>query len=188
VATESYFWDSCVFCAYLSDARHAYDIASIDQYLADTISGKCHIYALTLIFGEDRESHLTRSGVGSFDSFFDSLSGAATMITPDVNTLKMAGRFRDITYKKTGGERQMGLGDAVMLASCLQMEDVYGVTIDAFHTYDAGKKRGSEGKCVPILNFEEWCKELSENQRRTIDPIVKLRRTQPIYPQHLLPL
>jgi len=40
MAAENYFWDSCIFSAYLRDEREAYDIPSIEAFLDDARDGK----------------------------------------------------------------------------------------------------------------------------------------------------
>ena len=92
----------------------------------------------------------------------------------------MAAYLRDNNFTKNKGRRKLLTPDAIHLASCLHLEDAYGVTIDEFHTYDSGKGKGLEGKAAPILGFEEWCDECKDNL--LIERTIKLKRTKPLHP------
>ena len=94
-----------------------------------------------------------------------------------------AGCLRDLEYKKANATgRQLGTPDAIMLATCVYLRDTLGVTVDHFHTYDRGKKRGLEGgKGIPLIGYQEWCEGLSNNP--TASEIISLSRCQPIHPE-----
>lgn len=179
----NYFWDSCVFCAYLGDLRDAYDVDSIEYFIDDAKRGKCSIFTSSVCLAEVRESHVVRADAGSYDDFFDSFQSLVQVIDADPNVMRIAGQMRDIQFKKDNGIRRLGLGDAIMLATCLYMPKAYSVEIDIFHTYDKGKKRGPEGKGVPILDIESWCKDMAGAHLRLIGPVLALKREAPIFSQ-----
>ena len=82
--------------------------------------------------------------------FVNDFVGQIIVIDATVNVMHLAGQLRDIPYKKAPSEsRVLSTGDSIMLASCLYLEEAYGVRIDEFHTFDAGKKR----KTVPLLEL-----------------------------------
>ena len=67
-----------------------------------------------------------------------------------------------------------------MLASALELEDFFGVRLDAFHTYDKGRSSGHpEGKGVPLLSYDEWLDDvdIEGDVRRVVD----LNRCLPIH-------
>ena len=143
------FWDSCIFYAYL-DSQTTHNIYGIEQYLDEARSGEHRLYASSLVLAEVVPSAITKPEVGTFQSFIDDLQGAVTIVTPSPNVMHQAAVLKDLPYRKAGSKgRRLSTTDAIMLASCLEIRDDWGVKIDAFHTFDDGKKRGPEGKMVP---------------------------------------
>ena len=53
----------------------------------------------------------------------------------------------------------MGIGDSIFFATAIWLEDA-GESNLTFHSFDHGRKKGWEGKCVPVVNFRYWCKNL----------------------------
>jgi len=185
----SLFWDSCVFYAFLGDEQHAYDIASIEQYLQEAKAGKCRIYASSLVFAEVTPSAITRPTIGTFQDFVDDLQGAVSIIDPTPNVMHLAGRLRDLPYKKgNSAGRRLSTTDAIMLAGCVHLRDVYRVDVSEFHTFDNGKKRGPEGKMVPLISYEDWCTSFTPDQMQTAGLVTRLNRRTPIHPQPKLSL
>ena len=75
-----------------------------------------------------------------------------------------------------------------MLASAVYLIQAFSVNIDHFHTYDDGKRRGPEGRSIPLLSYQEWCEGFSPDQMRIAKPVVDLDRCRPIHPSPKLPL
>ena len=91
--------------------------------------------------------------------------------------------LKDLPYKKTNSKgRRISTTDAIMLASCLEVSDVWGIRIDAFHTFDDGKRRGPEGKMVPLISYHDWCQSLTAEQLEVATPVMQLTR---IFHEHL---
>jgi predicted nucleic acid-binding protein len=182
------FWDSCVFYAYLNDERAAYDVDSIAQYLQEARNGRHRIYASSLVLAEVTPSAITRQDIGSFQQFIDDLQGAVVLSDPTPNVMHAAARLKDLPYSKGNSPgRRLGTADAIMLASCLHIRDVLGVKINFFHTFDDGKKRGPEGKMVPLISYEDWCGNMSSSQMAVAKPVIDLNRRRPIHPTPALP-
>jgi predicted nucleic acid-binding protein len=182
-ATTNYFLDSCVFCAYLYDETDKYDVESIEQYLEDAQNGLCRIYTSSVALAEVTAGRIVKPKVSSMRDLIADMRGATVMIDASVNILELAGQLRDIRYKKgTSPGRHLSIGDAVMLASCIHLEDVFNVSISAFHTFDDAKKRE-----VPILSYQEWCEGVRGTKKRLADRVVKLHRTAPQHPTPRLP-
>ena len=178
------FWDSCVFCALLYDQQQAYDVNSIEQYLRDAKNNKCQIFTSSLVFAEIVPSSIKKNGIGSFQQFIDDLQGSVIVIDASPNVMHAAGILRDLPYKKSNSsKRVLATTDAIMLASCLFVKDAMGVAIDHFHTYDDGKKRGREGKMVPLLSYQDWCEGFTADQMKISQPVINLSRQRPIYPR-----
>ena len=176
------FWDSCVFYAYL-DSQTTHDISGIEQYLHEAQNGEHRLYASSLALAEVLPSAITKSDIGTFQSFIDDLQGAITIVTPSPDVMHRAALLRDLPYKKsTSMGRRLSTTDAIILASCLEIKDAWGLSIDAFHTFDDGKKRGPEGKMVPLLSFHEWCEGFTQDWLKIADPVIQLSRCKPEHP------
>lgn len=177
---RQYYWDTCVFIAYLADERDGFGsmVDDIGQFLADAQRCDCVIHCSTITMAE-----ITRHNCKpekNFDAFLAQWGSGIVPISPDPNTMRIASELRSAIYLKTGGERKLHTADAIHLATAITLTDAYGVTLDEFHTFDKGKKRDPEGKGVPLLGFETWTEMCAE------DPLVKriidLKRCMPQHP------
>lgn len=178
------FWDSCVFYAFLRDERATYDVDSIEQYLQETKAGKHRIYTSSVALAEVVPSAITKPGVGSFQDFIDDFQGSIIIVDATPNVMNLAAQLKDLPYKKgNSGKRRLGTPDAIMFASCLTAQDVLGVKVDFFHTFDDGKKRGPDGKGIPLISYEDWCEGFNSDQMRVADRVIKLNRRKPIHPR-----
>src|SRR5690606_40319066 len=121
-----------------------------------------------------------------FDEFRKLWGGGIVPFSPDPNTMHVASELRSLIYTKTRGERRLHTVDAIHLASALTLIDVYGVEIDAFHTFDRGGKRDpADGKKgVPLIGYPEWCEQCRDDPlaRRVIEMV----RTEPVHPEKKL--
>lgn len=183
------FWDSCVFAAFLRDETHAYDIDSIEQYLAEAKEGKFLIYSSTMSSAEVLPSHLKKSAVGSFEDFLEDFKGAIIPIDPNPNIMTLSGLLRDLPYKKGDStKRRLGTPDAVMLATAIHLRDAHGIAITAFHTFDKGRKKDLEGNnSIPIIGYETWCEGFTPIQTAIAQKVIDLHRIEPVHPEpHLL--
>ena len=173
------FWDSCVFYAYL-DSQTTLDTSGIEQYLHEAQSGKHRLYASSLVLAEVVPSAITRQDVGTFQGFIDDLQSAVTIVTPSPDVMHRAALLKDLPYKKgTSRGRRLSTTDAIMFASCLEIKEAWELNIDAFHTFDDGKKRGLEGRMVPLLSYEEWCEDFTSEELRIVEPVIQLNRCKP---------
>jgi predicted nucleic acid-binding protein len=177
------FWDSCVFLAFLRDQSSIYDVDSIAQYLEEARDGKCKIYTSSLVFAEVLPSSLNKPGVGSFQDWVDDLQGAIIIVDASPNVMHIAGRLRDLPYRKSNSRsRRLATPDAIMLASCLYLGQAMGVRASAFHTFDDGRGRGPEGRSVPLLSYHEWCDGFTADQMAVAKPVIELNRCRPTHP------
>lgn len=184
------FWDSCVFYAFLRDERGSYDIDSIAQYLQEAKVGKHRIYASSLVLAEVVPSAITRPDIGTFEDFLNDLQGAVTVIGPSPNVMLAAAKLKDLPYKKgISPGRRLSTPDAIMLAGCLDLIQVHGIRIDAFHTFDDGRKRDPvHGRMVPLISYQDWCEGFAPNEMAVAQPVINLNRKPPIHPSpELLP-
>jgi predicted nucleic acid-binding protein len=186
-APSNLFWDSCVFTAFLRDEGAAYDVNSIAQYLAEAPDGKHRIYTSSLVFAEVLPSSM-KPGIGSFQDFVDDFQGAIIIVDASPNVTQIAGRLRDLPYRKgTSTNRRLATPDAIMLGSCVYLSEAMGIRVTAFHTFDNGKRRGPEGRSVPLLSYHQWCEGFTAEQMRTAKAAIDLGRVPPIHPAPRLP-
>lgn len=187
--TPNFFWDSCVFTAFLLNETHAYDVDSIEQYLGEARDGKCIIYSSTLSSAEVLPSQLKAGSVGSFEEFLEDFKGAIVPIDPNPNVMTLSGLLRDLPYKKgTSTKRKLGTPDAVMLATAIHLRDAHGIPLTCFHTFDKGGKKDLDGtNSIPIIGYETWCEGFTPVQMAIAQKVIDLKRIQPIHPEpHLL--
>ena len=176
------FWDSCVFYAYLNSQSPLY-IHDIEQYLNEARNGQHRLYVSSLVLAEVVPSAITRQGVGTFQDFVDDLQSAVTIVTPSPDVMHRAALLKDLPYKKgTSKGRRLSTTDAIMLASCIEIVETWNLNVDAFHTFDDGKKRGLEGKMVPLLSYQEWCEGFTDEQLNVVEQVIQLNRCKPKHP------
>jgi hypothetical protein len=188
--TEYLFWDSCVFIAFLKDQRSFYDVVSIERYLKDAQERRVVIFASSLVFAEILPSFTAgdaRPYHGDVEAFMDDFSGCIRLIDPDPNIMRIAGRLRDLPYKKGRSEdRRLSTADAVMLASALVLVEYYNQDLTYFHTYDKGGKRDEEGgRAIPLIGYEEWCEgfdEIGYDRTHYAYSAIALNRCEPSHP------
>lgn len=186
--TSHLFWDSCVFMAYLRDERAAYDVGSIEQYIAEAKAGRHRIYTSSIVFAEVLPSLIVKPEIGTFQDFVDDLQGAVVIIDASPNVMHLAGRLRDLPYNKSNSRgRRLATPDAIMLASGVYLVEALGVKLDYFHTYDDGKTRGPDGRSVPMLSYKDWCQGFTTEQMQVAKGVIELNRQRPIHPTPNLP-
>jgi hypothetical protein len=93
-----------------------------------------------------------------------------------------AALLKDLPYHKGDTRRWLGTPDAIMLASCIELRDAFGVNVTCFHTFDNGKKRGPEGKMVPLLSYQDWCEGFIPAQMQIAKRVIDLKRAAPLHP------
>lgn len=186
-APENYFWDSCVFSAYLRDETAAYDIPSIESFLADAKDGKIKIYCSSLSAGEVLPSHIKTGG--TFGDFIADYEGVVVPHDADPNVMRLCGELRDLPYRKgDSANRRLSTPDAIILSTAVHLRDAYGVAFAAFHTFDGGGKKDLDGnKSIPILGYETWCDGFSGDQMSVASKVITLNRCRPIYPAPKIP-
>lgn len=173
--------------AYLNQEQDCTDLPSINQFVLDAKNGDCTIYVSTLTISELLPSHLKDRKLKSYQEFISDMSGAVNQISPDINILSLSARLRDVPYSKKvnskeTASRRLDVPDAIMLATAIVLRDGYQVKLDAFHTFDNGGKRSLEGgRCVPLLDFNDWCQTLTKSYQPLVRRVVDLPRTKPIH-------
>jgi len=178
------FWDSNVFIAFLNKESEAYDIDSIAQYIEETQNNKHRIFTSGIAFVEITSSRIRNPNYDTFQEFLDDFESLIIPISPDPNILTLAGELKDLKYKKNNSNKRiLTTGDATMLATALELEEVYSTSIDYFHTFDKGNgPRSVEGgKGIPLLTFEEWCEGLEDDP--LAKRVIKMKRCEPIHPE-----
>lgn len=161
---KHYYWDTCVFVAFLNDERQAFQhhIDHIGQFLDDASAGRVTIYCSTITIAEITRASLIRRGSNTFEDFVRDFGDQVVQITPDPRAMRLASHLRSLSYTKAGASRTLQTPDAIHLATALQLTDSYGVDLTAFHSFDKGNRGG-----IPIVGFEQWCDGCGD------DPVVK---------------
>ena len=182
---ECMYWDSCIFIRYLTNSPND-RVDDIARYISDAKKGDRKIYFSTISYAEIRQEHLRKRGFGTIQEFFSDFDRAFSPIEPSPNILIAAGQIRGIapvnpSDPKTDRHRVIGTPDAIHLMTCLHARDVLKIDGIVFHTFDAGRGKNWEGKCVPLINFERWYP--SSMRVGHIAKVCELERTEPIYPE-----
>jgi len=144
------------------------------------------IYFSTVMFAEFRPEHLKSSRFGTLTDFMEDLGSAFLAIDANPNILAHAGRLRGVKGRDKSNpsqptNRTLGLGDAIHLATCLYVRDQLKVKDIVFHSLDEGKGKSWEGKCFPLIGFEDWFPV--EAQCNSATEIIGLDRQFPFHPQ-----
>lgn len=173
-----FFWDSCVFAAFLYDEKTSYDLPSIEKYLSEAKEGKAKIVTSSMVFAEVAQSKIKNGKLGSINDLINDMVGAVLVVDASVNIFRIAGQLKDIPYRKgTSEKRFLSTGDAVMLSTALYVEEALEVKIDCFHTFDNSKK-----KQVPLLDYHLWCEGLRGAKALLAQRVCGLKRAKPIHP------
>jgi hypothetical protein len=181
------FWDACVIVRWLTESPPDF-VDHISQYLREAREGARKIHISTISFTEVRPSHLRKKNFGSVIDLIEDFKSAFIPISPPPDVLTRAGHLKDLTFRKKGMKnnesRVVGTGDAIQLMTCIYAKDDLGIKDIVFHTFDEGKGKNWEGRCVPLIGFEDWCEGLAD------DPIVRqviaLPRCKPEHPKPVM--
>ncbi|WP_448954842.1 type II toxin-antitoxin system VapC family toxin [Labrys neptuniae] len=186
-ALSHYYWDSCVFIAFLNDEQATHGSSMIDQigqHLDEAKAGKCKIYCSSITVAEINNGHLKKSAFGTFPEFLATLKSSVVQVSPDPNIMAVAGQLRSLPYTKGNGQRSLGTPDAIHLATALALIETFKVPLDAFHTFDSGKSKGPDGRNVGLLNYHEWCQGLEADA--LAQRVVSMKRSKPEHPTPML--
>lgn len=180
------FWDSCIFIRYLTGIEESECFGDICKFIGEAKAGTRKIYFSTVTFAEIRQEYLKTGGYGSIREFFGDMGGSFIPIEPNPNVMIATGELRSAKSTNPGDpkattSRVIGTPDAIILTTCLYARDVLGIADILFHTTDEGKGRSWEGKCVPLLKFEEWYPEATRTDR--VREVCGLARSKPLHPE-----
>lgn len=183
---KNLFWDSCIFIRYLTQTPTEF-VDEIGDYIKDAKKGEYRIWYSTITLAEIRPSHLKKRGYGSIAEFFADFQGAFHPVESNPNIMMMVAELRDVprshpTKENAVNKWPIGTPDAIQLASCLYLRDVIGVKDIKFHSFDTGSGKTWEGRCVGLINFEEWFPD-SIGKHHLIDGVCAIPRTLPHHPQ-----
>jgi hypothetical protein len=123
---------------------------------------------------------MVKSSYERFVDFLNDYEGIINQVAADPSVMYVAAEIKDLRYQKSGGIREVGTLDAIHLASALALINTFGVPLAAFHIFDDGKGKSTNGKAVPLLSYEEWCESCSADP--SARQVIALRRTKPDHP------
>lgn len=174
------FWDACVIVRWLTESPTDY-VEHISQYIQEASRNERKIYISTVSFAEVRPSFLKKKDFGTVNDLIKAFKSAFYPINPTPDIMTQAGLLKDLVFKKKGGtSRVVGTGDAIQLTTCLYAKLELGIADIVFHTFDEGKGKNWEGKCVPLLGFEDWCEGHQSNP--VVKRVIDLSRHKPEHP------
>lgn len=191
------YWDSCVFIRFITANPTDPILPHLRQHISDAKAGKTQIHFSTISFAEIKPSHFARATHNGIDDFFDDFSAAFYPIDPSPNILRRAGYLRDHRYhnpsagppspknNKDEYKRVVGTADAIHLMTCLHLRDDRDIKSIRFQTLDEGKGQHWEGRCVPLLTFEQWTQGITDT---LVAKTARLPRERPTHPQPQLNL
>ena len=185
INSRNLFWDSCVFIRYLT-RKPAAGLHDLDRFVEEAQNGDRTIHYSTIALTEIRPRYLKDTKHGSISDFFADMGSQFSPIDTNPNILLSAGELRDATPtnpsdSNTENQRSISMGDSIHLMSCLYLRDTLQVSDVIFHTFDEGKGKNWEGRCVPILGFERWFPADARTQR--VNDVCGLTRCKPEHPQ-----
>ncbi len=183
------YWDLCVFWCYLTGNPSQY-LAEVTEIVIDAKNKKHMIHCSTITFAEIRQEALAKKGYGTVFDFFADFEGAFYPFDPNPNIMAAAGELKSASSVHPSNDRRakqrvIGTADAIHLMTCLYIRDVIGMTDIVFHTFDNGKGETWEGKCVPLLTFEQWF-PANDRPHRVLE-VCALKRVLPQHEQPRLP-
>lgn len=162
-------------------------LADLDQFVQEARDNKVKIYYSTIVYTEFRPRYFKGARHGEISSFFADFGRAFNPIEPNPNILMWAGRLRDAdsinpSDPKIADEfkRRIGIGDSIHLATAIYAKDVYGHRDLIVHSFDLGKGKTAEGKCVPIVGFEKWFP--TDKRTSEVKAVCNLTRVEPRHP------
>jgi predicted nucleic acid-binding protein len=181
-----YFWDSCIIVSLLN-CESCLDLSVVREYLSQASDRRCEIYVSTLSRVEITPNLRPKpSMLEEIDKLWRELEGSVTVVSPNPEIMRYASVLRCVPFKKSGSNRNLGVGDSVLLATALWLQDM-GIALKFFHTNDKGKKTNSEGsKDVPLIGFAEWVAEPLESLEDKLGLVVeRICNLNPSLPQPL---
>ncbi len=128
-----YYWDTCLFCAWLKDEKR--DIREMDgvrDIIEKIKKRQASLITSTLTLAEVLPS---KCPVGTYELFEDLLKRTTIQVRAvDRKTAKLAGDIRDHYIKNPLNGKNLAVPDSIHLATAI----ISGVA--EFHTFDAGKQ------------------------------------------------
>jgi predicted nucleic acid-binding protein len=179
------FWDACVLYRFLRNEPTDF-VDHISAYVADAEAGRLKIYMASITLAELRPSIVKLKGETPAN-IINRLCSFAIMIDTSPDIMSLAGLLKDNKYicstddpKAEERCRPLSTGDAIQLASAIDLRENWGVQGLVLHTFDEGMRSSKEeGKTVPMIGFQNWCKGLEGNEK--VDLVRELKRMKPVH-------
>ena len=164
----------------------------ISAHVSDAEVGRSKIFISSIGLAELRPSRVKASGETPA-SIVNKLCAFITVIDTIPDIMSLAGSLKDNRYvcstdgpKAPERSRELSTGDAIQLATAIWMREYAGVQDLEFHTFDDGKSRNSvDGKTVPMISFQNWCKGLDGVEY--VELAKELKRKKPDHPSCPIP-
>jgi hypothetical protein len=64
--------------------------------------------------------------------------------------MEMSAELHGMKYSKTADTKRLEAPDAIHLATAIALQSNFGVSVDAFHTFDNGGQRSINGRATPL--------------------------------------
>ena len=183
------FLDTCVFIAGINKEEHTKDaLASTLQFFDEASRGECRIYTSTIALAEFRPKNIVDKEFEGFSKFLSALD-SCVLVPPDPLIANLASELRELDFKKSGSnKRVLTLGDSLMLATAIILEDYWQIDFSGFFTFDKGRGKTAENdkggnKAIPLIGFGEWLKHCPEEPH-----VERVRQLNPRVPSHPNPV
>ncbi len=158
----------------------------ISAYVADAEAGRVKIHMASITLAELRPSMVNLPGETPVN-IINRLCSFAIMVDTSPDIMSLAGVLKDNTYicstdapKAKPRSRPLSTGDAIQLATAIDLRETWGVQGLVMHTFDEGKRKSTEdGRTVPMIGFHNWCKGLEDNE--AVSLVRELKRIKPVH-------
>lgn len=186
------FWDSCILYRFLRGSPLDY-VDHIQKHVEDCEAGKTKIYISSVTLAELRPSIVGMAG-RSPANIISQTCAFLVPIDTTPNIMSFACLLKDNRFEcsidhpnSKERNRPLSTGDAIQLATAVNLREHWGVIGLEFHTFDEGKRSSKEdgGKTVPMIGFHNWCKGIED--REEISLVCEMKRIKPEHPSCRIP-
>jgi len=94
--------------------------------------------------------------------------------------MEMSAELHGMKYSKTADTKRLEAPDAIHLATAIALQSNFGVSVDAFHTFDNGGQRSINGRATPLLSYLESCEPCRSEP--LVQEVLRLNRIRPTHP------
>ena len=180
-----YFWDSCCFIRFVT--RFPLEgTGELDQFVSDAKKGRLKIHFSTIVYAEFGPKYFIGKKHSRIEEFFADMGSAFIPHEPNPNIMIFAGRLRHAEPTNPqpsgpqGNGRALGAADAIHLATAVYLKEAYKLDKLIIHSFDEGRGKTYDGRCVPIVGFERWYPEMKRTPE--VQKVCSIPKLKPQHP------